>query len=169
MLSNIHKANIAICQNANTAWSQPLDEERTSINSILQLMTKLHLIKSKLNKIKFKFVEQCLDYESESMIPWFYLPHTIRTIPRGRQPKWYKQIVEMVQEMIGSQAIVPIKPNSAYTYNKVIWEKKEWITLKEYQAGFIDRILSLKKDNTALINHWTPSYTTQTLQPCPGC
>ncbi|CAG8830490.1 36819_t:CDS:1, partial [Gigaspora margarita] len=54
-------------------------------------------------------------------------------------------------------------------YNKVIWEKKEWITLKEHQAGFIGRISSLKKDNTALINHWTPSHTTQTLQPCPGC
>ncbi|CAG8704082.1 27822_t:CDS:1 [Gigaspora margarita] len=75
----------------------------------------------------------------------------------------------MVQEMIGFQTIVPIRPNSAYTYNNAIWEKKEWVTLKEYQAGFIGRISSLKKDNTALINHWTLSHTTQTLQSCPGC
>ncbi|CAG8851238.1 27272_t:CDS:2, partial [Gigaspora margarita] len=83
---------------------------------------------------------QYLNYKGESMIPWFYLLHTIRTIPRGRQPNWYKQIVEM----------------------------KEWITLKAHQAGFIGRISSLKKDNTALIDHWTLSHTTQTLQPCPG-
>ncbi|CAG8840685.1 13766_t:CDS:2, partial [Gigaspora margarita] len=112
---------------------------------------------------------QCLDYKSKSTIPWFYLPHTIRTISRRRQPNWYKQIVEMVQEMIGSQAIVPIRPNSAYTYNNAIWEKKEWIILKAHQAGFIGRISSLKKDNTAQINHWTLSYITQTLQPCSGC
>ncbi|CAG8764535.1 22051_t:CDS:2 [Gigaspora margarita] len=61
------------------------------------------------------------------------------------------------------------KPNLAYMYNNAIWEKKEWITLKEHQAGFIDRISSLKKDNTALINHWTLSHITQTLQPCLGC
>ncbi|CAG8586168.1 4219_t:CDS:1 [Gigaspora margarita] len=168
MLSNIHMANIAICQNTNAAWFQPINEEGTSINIILQLMTKPHLIKSKLNKIKFKFVEQCLDCESVSTIPWFYLPHTIRTIPRGRQPNWYRQIVEVVQKMIGSQAIVPIRPNSVYMYNNTIWEKKEWITLKAYQAGFIGRISSLKKDNTALVNHWMLSHTTQTLQPCPS-
>ncbi|CAG8815873.1 26566_t:CDS:2, partial [Gigaspora margarita] len=50
-----------------------------------------------------------------------------------------------------------------------IWKKKEWITLKEHQAGFIGKISSLKKDNTALINHWSLFHTTQTLQPCPGC
>ncbi|CAG8854332.1 16030_t:CDS:2, partial [Gigaspora margarita] len=48
-------------------------------------------------------------------------------------------------------------------------DQKEWITLKEHQAGFTGRISFLKKDNTALISHWTLSYTTQTLQPCPGC
>ncbi|CAG8757960.1 41635_t:CDS:2, partial [Gigaspora margarita] len=169
MLNNIHTANIAICQNTNATWLQPLNKEGISINTILQLMTKPHLIKSKLNKIKLKFVEQCLDYKSESMIPWFYLPHTIRTIPRGRQPNWYRQIVEMVQEIIGFQAIVPIRPNPAYMYNNTIWEKKEWITLKAHQAEFIDRISSLKKDNIALVNHWTPFHTTQNLQLCPGC
>ncbi|CAG8830481.1 29914_t:CDS:2, partial [Gigaspora margarita] len=63
------------------------------------------------------------------------------------------QIVEVVQEMIGSRAIVPIRPNPVYTYNNTIWEKKEWIILKAHQAGFIDRISSFKKDNTTLYNN----------------
>ncbi|CAG8666147.1 33957_t:CDS:2 [Gigaspora margarita] len=69
--------------------------------------------------------EQCLDFKSESTIPWFYLPYTIRTIPRRRQPNWYRQIVEIVQEVIESQAIVPIRPNPAYTHNNTTWKKKE--------------------------------------------
>ncbi|CAG8726753.1 35737_t:CDS:1, partial [Gigaspora margarita] len=74
--------------------------------------------------------------------------------------KLVRQMVEVVQEMIRSQAIVPIRPNPAYTYNNTTWKKKDWIILKAHQAEFIARILFLKKDNTALVNYWTLSHTT---------
>ncbi|CAG8653155.1 26949_t:CDS:2 [Gigaspora margarita] len=44
------------------------------------------------------------------------------------------------------------KREAANWYRQIV-EVKDWIILKAHQAGFIGRISSLKKDNTALVNH----------------
>ena len=51
--------------NRTTEWPEPIKEEGTSINIVIRLLPKPHLIKSKLNKINLKFAKQFLDYISK--------------------------------------------------------------------------------------------------------
>ena len=68
-------------------WPQELQKTRHSINKIIKMLPNIILIKKRLNKIGLYFIEQMLNYDNISTLPWSLLPHTTHNIPRGKELK----------------------------------------------------------------------------------
>ena len=37
-----------------------------------------------------------LNYDNTSTLSWSLLPYTTHNIPRGKEPKWYKQLIQLI-------------------------------------------------------------------------
>ena len=129
MLLHLQQLQISFINNNNN-WPKPLEQQGTTINTILHSVKKLHQIKSKLNKIGLYFIEQLTNYNNTTLLSWFQLPHNLQIILRGKKPNWYKLITNKIQIILSSNNSNLIIPNP-YTYNNQPINKATWVIKKK--------------------------------------
>ena len=67
MLLHLQQLQISFINNNNN-WPKPLEQQGTTINTILYLVKKPHQIKFKLNKIGLYFIEQLTNYNNTTLL-----------------------------------------------------------------------------------------------------
>ena len=82
----------------------------TSINQIIESHpTKAHL-KENLNKYQITSIEQFLNATNSEFVNWTDFYHNIKRIPRGRKPKWFLLIQELIYSA-ASPSLTLMEPN----------------------------------------------------------
>ena len=113
------------------------------------------------------FIEQCTNYDNTRTLTWTQIPHTISHIPRGREPKWFRNITHVIKENLEDNNYNLVTPNPfTFTIRNTL-EKGSWIIQKNTALGFIGKISSIK--GQATVNHWILNNSNNRLQPCRGC
>ena len=96
-ISQLYLAQIQYQRPLNP-WPKPLQNRGHSINTILQNISNAPLIKKRLNKLKIGFIEQFLNFKLDDNLSWKEFHHHTLTIPTGREPKWYQEIIQHIRE-----------------------------------------------------------------------
>ncbi|CAG8779671.1 21410_t:CDS:1, partial [Gigaspora margarita] len=91
LINTIHNLGITIEQ-VGTPWLIADKIQATSINTILQKGKRDSMLKKSLNKVGLKWVKQLINYNTEKMLKWDEVHNSIKKIPRGGKPKWFREI-----------------------------------------------------------------------------
>ncbi|CAG8674689.1 3376_t:CDS:1, partial [Paraglomus occultum] len=124
MLQSLHQAKVSI-KHADI-WPKPLTFQGTTINYILQQLKSAYKIKTKLNKLEIYAIEQCTNYTHSQTLIWTHIAQTIPKIQRGRKPKWFEQITQQTNKIIGDENYKLLTPNP-YTLKAKQINKKDWV------------------------------------------
>src|SRR5439155_26954295 len=122
-----------LLRNEDIMWPIPLNATGTPINEIIINHPHSSLLKQQLNQHSIYYIEQFLNHDNTELLDWQSLHHNILKIPRGRIPKWFLEI----QELIRSTA----NPTTSLTYpNPFIlttWtpKKKSWVLTHDLVIG----------------------------------
>ncbi|CAG8698386.1 4491_t:CDS:2, partial [Ambispora leptoticha] len=118
----------------NNPWPKPHSQQGTSINNILNNMSAASVIKNKLNNLNLYYIKQLLNHDMTQPRTWQALPHTIKRIPRGRQPKWYNELIIETNLWLEHNNTRLTQPNPFITHNETP-RKKKWIIYKNKIIG----------------------------------
>src|SRR6185437_2725075 len=166
IIENMHQAEIQLIR-GERRWPRCLEEEGTPINRLLENHGKKNTIKSKLNKHKIYYKEQFMNSDGTKLLEWGEIFHNIRKIIKGRQPKWFTEIKEIIREQ-ENPSIENNGPNP-FTVNKVSkgnesMLKGSWV---QTNNGLIGRVLEVK-ENILRLSHWNVDKNIITGK-CRGC
>ena len=84
--------------NLSNPWPKPLFESGTSVNHILKNVNNANNIKKKLNIHHIHFIEQILDTNCDNFLDWIAIHHTTQKIARGKKPKCFETIKNLLSE-----------------------------------------------------------------------
>jgi len=158
----IHKLNIKFVKPLN-AWPVVTKLLGTSINQLLLTHPRSAYLKDKLNQHHVDCIEQFLDLSNTKLIEWKNFHHNIKKIPRGRTPKWF-QIIQDLIAATTSPSLELISPNPFITPR---WSPKRrgWIINHKAEVAKIHNCA-----NTPLIGkHYLYQDNNTTVKACHGC
>src|SRR5260364_34802 len=87
----------------------------TSINNTLLKHPKGAYFKEKLNEHNISCIEQFLNWKNDKFLDWKNFQHNIKKIIRGRTPKWFHQIHELIT-FTTTPSLELINPNPFTTH-----------------------------------------------------
>ena len=123
ILNTCYLNNITFNNSANP-WPKPLSTMGTSINLILNSMPLACKIKNKLNNLHLYYIEQLVLKDQMITRTWRNLAHTIQKIPRGRQPKWFNELIATTRNWLQQNRSRLVNPNP-YILHEAHLEKKK--------------------------------------------
>jgi len=134
MILALHALSLTTSRNLDN-WPIPKNFTGTSINQILQNSSKASYLKKKLNNHNIASIEQFLNADNTELLEWNNFHHNIKKIPRGRQPRWFPIIQDLITASANpSLALAKINP---YTLAKWTSVKKSWIITNNLVIGKI--------------------------------
>ncbi|RIB20959.1 hypothetical protein C2G38_2177875 [Gigaspora rosea] len=131
----------------------------TSINIILHECKQASVLKKALNKANLKWIEQLLDYNVEKILKWEELHNSIQKIPRGSEPRWYREICGIL-EAHENPTLQLKKPNPFKIKNGM---NIKWILTNTENWSKV----SSKKGDQLIATYWIRE--NKNLRRCRGC
>ncbi|CAG8709078.1 2156_t:CDS:1, partial [Gigaspora rosea] len=160
-IQTIHDLGITIQQTGKT-WPIVEKIDATSINTILIDHKRASILKKNCNKAGLKWFEQMLDYNVEKTLRWEEFHNNIQKMPRGIEPKWYREISELLASY--ENPTLKLKKPNPFTFNKVDKEVNlKWILMKNEIWGKVSSI----KGYQMIVVHWRR--IENNLERCKGC
>ncbi|CAG8789493.1 2887_t:CDS:2 [Gigaspora margarita] len=135
LINTIHDLGITIEQ-AGIPWLIVKKIQATSINTILQKGKRDSMLKKSLNKKELKWVEQLLEYNTEKMLKWDKVHNSIKKIPRGGKPRWFREICGKLEAY--ENPTLKLKKLNPFTFNRIEkGDNTKWIITKTEVWGKI--------------------------------
>jgi len=157
----IHELNINLTRPLNT-WPIPTKTLGSSINYLLHKNPRSSYLKNKLNQHHISCIEQFLDPTNTKLLSWKELHHNIRKIPRGRTPKWFTIMQELIRDTT-SPSLELIDPNPFITPTWIP-QKKGWVITSQMEIAKIYNTTS-----TPLLGKHYRRQLDNTVKACTGC
>ena len=143
-------------------WPIPTTLLGTSVNTLLNDHPNKTTLKQYLNKHNITCIEQFFDHKNLQLLTWQEFHHNIRTIPRGRIPKWFHTIQDLIRTK-DNPSTEYVTPNP-FTIQKWTPRKKGWIITSDLTIAKIHNPL-----NTLKGRHYIRITNSNNIRPCPGC
>ncbi|RIB24405.1 hypothetical protein C2G38_2031902 [Gigaspora rosea] len=160
----LHEHSITL-HNNNIQWPFPLPQAGTTINLILNNLSRSVRLKHNLNKYGLYFVEQFTNNSYTAFLTWRQVHHTIQKIPRKRAPGWFTKLTdEIVAATSIHNHLIMLNPFTLPVFNST---KSPWI----YHIPKNTFGKHSKTSNGKIIyRHWTLSPVTPgKIIKCKGC
>jgi hypothetical protein len=158
----LHKLHLKLVRPLNN-WPITMNITGTTINNILINHPKGTYYKGKLNEHNISCIEQFLNWKNDRLLSWQNFQHNIKKIIRGRTPKWFYQIHELIMSTTAPSSEL-ISPNP-FTIPPWTPINKGWIITRDKQ---IARIFNPHSTNHRG-KHYVYSNLSNRLEPCTGC
>jgi len=158
----IHKLHLKLVRPLNN-WPTTTNILGTSINNTLLKHPKGAYFKERLNEHNISCIEQFLNWKNNKLLDWKNFQHNIKKIIRGRTPKWFHQIHELITPTT-TPSLELINPNP---FTTPPWTpiNKGWVITKN---KLIAKVFNPHSTNYRG-KHYVYSNSSNQLEPCLGC
>src|SRR6185437_9375455 len=158
----IHKLNISFSRPFRD-WPIIKKFCGTSIDQIIESHSTKEHLKENLNKYQIMIIEQFLNTTNSEFVNWTDFHHNIKRIPRGRKPKWFLLIQELISSA-ASPSLTLMEPNPFITPP---WTaKRGWVITAQGEFG---KVLNPFPDRPKVKHYIKSPLENQKLVPCLGC